>query len=185
MSAYSTVREFLYTGDETKSRIPTKKPITFDNRNIQLIAVGDGVTPRTAALFAFRTQWQCTSIDPGLRKGAWDSVANLTTHAEKVQDVTIPIASSPDVFVIVVMWHAHVSIRDAVSCLDFDGVKWNLDDPVLSAKLRKRVAIVSCACCNYDIVQQEMPDGSPPDVEFEDEGVPGLMRNVRVWQFTT
>lgn len=182
MSAYATVRSHLYTGEANPKTTPLK-PITFDNPNITLIAVGDGVTPRTAALFAFRTQWKCISIDPALRQGAWNNVNNLTTHTKKVQDVTIPIQLSDDAYVIVVMWHAHVSIRAALSCLQFDGKKWDIYDTSASRILREKVALVSCACCNYDSLQTHMPDGSSPDAEFEDEGVPGLMRTVRVWKW--
>ena len=32
--------------------------------SVLLVAVGDGLTPRTAALFAFRTQWTCVAINP-------------------------------------------------------------------------------------------------------------------------
>lgn len=253
MSAYSAARHYLHRPSEND---PSRHAaVSFDDSNVTLIAVGDGVTPRTATLFAFRSRWRCVSIDPALRPGPWHKVASLTTIASRVQDAIVhvhgpkkcnppsftdsafvhvngttgsDIVHNPHVFsntngtigmngftgineaigmncanglngvrkgdrtpqhenaqsrAVVVMWHAHVSIRDALSCISLDGQKLDLDDPEVLQDLRSRVAVISCACCNYDEVQQRMPDGSPPDAQFEDTGVPGLMRTVRVWKF--
>lgn len=182
MSAYAAVREHLQI---TQSRKQDRGLGVFANDDtVTLMAVGDGVSPRTAAMFAFRTQWNCVSVDPAMRSGPWHKIANLCTIPQRVQDATVSIPS-PYGRVIVIMWHAHVSVRDAVGCLEFDGHKWDTDDVELSRNLRKRVAVVSCYCCNYDELQRVMPDGSAPDIEFEDTGVPGLMRTVRVWKFTS
>lgn len=182
MSAYATVRAHIQI---TETRGKGDEPgVLADDKTVTLVAVGDGVTPRTAAMFAFRTQWKCVSIDPALRSGAWHKITNLRTIPQRVQDATVTI-SSPHERIVIVMWHAHVSVRDAVGCLQIDGRKWDTNDVALSQKLRERVAVVSCFCCNYDELQRTMPDGSAPDVEFEDIGVPGLMRTVRVWKFTS
>lgn len=184
MSAFSAVRQYLHVHGEDHEE--TDGILTFRDRNVLFVAVGDGCTPRTSALFAFRSAWRCVSIDPCMRKdGAWNSVSNLQTMKSRVQDVTVPVCSENSNFerVVVVMWHCHVSIAEALSCLQFEGVKWDVKDKLRSRELRKRVALVTCACCNYDEVQRTMPDGSPPDVEFEDVAVPGLMRTVRVWKF--
>lgn len=173
MSAYAAVRHYLVK--HAPNHEQQDGVLSFSSPNVLLVAVGDGVTPRTAALFAFRTSWNCISIDPQMRKGGWDDVKNLRTHTARVQDVVIDVVD--DQRVVVVMWHCHTSITDAISCLRFSG--GNRD----SKCLRRRVAVVSCACCNYDAVQKVMPDGSAPDAEFEDTGVPGLMRTVRVWKF--
>lgn len=171
MSAYAAVREHLHQDELTRC------PISFDDTNVKLLAVGDGCTPRTACLFAFRTRWQCVSVDPLMRKGTWDAmVSNVRTHRARIQDVSVPL-DHDDQRMVVIMWHAHVSIRDALSCI------WNVDDHALSARMRSRVALVSCACCNYDREQREMPDGSLPDAEYEDIAVPGDKRVVRVWKF--
>ena len=53
---------------------------------VTLIAVADGCTPRTAALFAFRTAWGAISIDPRLRKTDWPRIQRLTCIAKKVED---------------------------------------------------------------------------------------------------
>lgn len=184
MSAYSAVRHYLHEHSDSHSE--KNGILSFRDKNVVLLAVGDGCTPRTATLFAFRSAWRCISIDPAMRVGGgWESVSNLQTMKSRVQDVTIPVSSHPDnvEMVVVVMWHCHCSISDALGCLEFDGVKWDVNDVQQSAKLRKRVALVTCACCNFDSVQRTMPDGSRPDAQFEDLAIPGLMRTVRVWKF--
>lgn len=183
MCAFEAVRTYLLAHD--KDHPEQGGILSFRDPKVLLLAVGDGVTPRTAGLFAFRTSWRCVSIDPMMRSGPWDKITNLDTHCAKVQDVTVPVSSTKGQYerVVVVMWHCHVSIAEAVSCLEIDGVKWDAADVERSRELRKRIAVVSCACCNYDAVQRVLPDGSPPDEEYEDAGVPGLMRTVRVWKF--
>ena len=48
--------------EAVRSRLGGAYPLTDDT--VTLVAVGDGNTPRTAALFAFLTRWHCVSIDP-------------------------------------------------------------------------------------------------------------------------
>lgn len=180
MSAYSAVRQYLHI--HAADHQETDGILSFKDPNVLLVAVGDGVTPRTASLFAFRSAWRCVSIDPAMRSdGAWSGVVSLTTLKSRVQDVTVTVKEMERV--VMVMWHCHCGIDDAVGCLEFEGIKWDCGDRDMSRKLRKRVAVISCACCNYDEVQRVMPDGAPPDVEYEDIAVPGLMRTVRVWKF--
>lgn len=184
MSAYAAVRHYLHIHQDDHEE--TDGILSFRDRNVLLLAVGDGCTPRTAMLFAFRSLWRCVSIDPAMRtSGKWNEVSSLQTITQKVQHVTVPVSSTADQYerVVVIMWHCHTSISDALGCLEFDGVKWDVRDKEHSHELRKRVALVTCACCNYDPVQRTMPDGSPPDAEYEDIAIPGLMRTVRVWKF--
>ena len=62
---------------ETTNVSETFRP---DDAGVTLVAVGDGVTPRTAALFAFRTAWQTVAIDPLMTEpGEWSKrVERLT-----------------------------------------------------------------------------------------------------------
>lgn len=184
MSAYSAVRHFLHVHSDNHSE--KDGILSFRDKNVLLLAVGDGCTPRTATLFAFRSSWRCISVDPAMRIGGeWENVSSLQTMKSRVQDVTIPVSSEPGNIerVVVVMWHCHCSISDALGCLKIDGVKWDVTDVKRSGMLRRRVALVTCACCNFEPAQRQMPDGSTPDAEFEDLAIPGLMRTVRVWKF--
>ncbi|RHY07829.1 hypothetical protein DYB36_000565 [Aphanomyces astaci] len=63
-----------------------------------IVIVGDGVTPRTAAMFAYRTKgWTCYSVDPIM----------------KVSTIRIRLRKA-----IVVLVHAHVTIEQAMVAID-------------------------------------------------------------------
>lgn len=189
MSAYNAVRDYLLVRLETEFmqfRPPKMGSLRADDPTVTAVVVGDGSTPRTAGLFAYRTQWKCVSIDPALKTSSnrpWAGIARLDERPQRVQDVRVEV-DGPDSFVVLIMWHAHVSIADACACLVFDGEKWDVKNLELSRRNRRRVAVVSCACCNWEPHQRIMPDGTGPDAEYEDEHVPGSKRTLRVWQFS-
>lgn len=165
MAAFAAVREHVRGdgGDDV---------LAFGSRNIVLVAVGDGSTPRTASLFAFRTAWRCVSIDPALKTaGKWRDVSSLTLVKSRAQDVQVLVEKHERV--VLIMWHAHVSVKDAIKCLGFAGGE---------QATRERVALIACHCCNFDKRQRFML-GDAPDIEYEEDGMPGLMRSVRVWKF--
>lgn len=185
LAAYAAVRVYLHKhkpGDGDPDGI-----LSFKDRDVVLIAIGDGGTPRTAATFAFRSAWRCVSIDPALKMDEhrpWRNVASLETIRAKVQDARVLVQNHEKV--VVVLWHAHVSLRDALSCLRFGDLDASSDRKKLCTEsFRRQVAVVSCACCNYEPLQRCLPDGSTPDVEYEDDAIPGLMRTVRVWKYKT
>jgi len=48
-------------------------PFDLHDEEINLVVVGDGKSPRTAALFAVMTKWTCYSVDPKMdEKWLWD-----------------------------------------------------------------------------------------------------------------
>jgi hypothetical protein len=102
MSMYIAVRNHCDVGtDEIK------------NEKILLISVGDGSTPRTAALFAFYTKWVCVSIDPALHKDMdWEGkVSRLNVLARKVEDFVFPVpAWFERVFIVNVHSHAGLDL---------------------------------------------------------------------------
>lgn len=189
MSAFTAVREFLLVRRDVASERVRRMcqdtgVLRVTDPSVTVVVVGDGVTPRTAGLFAFRTSWRCVSVDPALRTGKnrpWAGLERLDERPQRVQDVTVNIVGADRV--VVIAWHAHVSNRDSLACLAFDGVRWDVTDQEQSRRLRKRVALVTCACCQWGPRQTTMPDGSPPDAEYEDAHVPGGMRTLRVWRF--
>jgi hypothetical protein len=190
MSAFTAVRDYMLVrrdvGNERELRAWKEEGVLrVGDAAVTLVVVGDGQTPRTAGLFAFRTAWRCVSIDPELKTGAdrpWAGVRGLEELPRKVQDVTVEVAGEKS-RVVVIAWHAHVSIADSLACLSFGGQRWDVANAELSALLRKRVALITCACCQWEPTQRTMPDGSPPDVEFEDTHVPGSKRTLRIWRF--
>jgi hypothetical protein len=189
MAAFNAVRDYCVLRRESKHRRAMcnerKGILRFEDSSVTLVAVGDGTTPRTAVLFAFRTAWRCVSIDPALRtweNRPWAGIHRLEEYPKKVQDVTVNIIGNTS-RVVVVAWHAHVPLHEALACLSFDGSPWNVENRTLSRLLRRRVSVVTCACCQFEPLQRQMPDGSGPDAVYEDISVPGDKRTIRVWRF--
>lgn len=134
-----------------------------EDPGITLVSVGDGCTPRTAALFAFRTRWHCIAVDPemGLSRDskAEYRIARLQHFRAKIEELKI-IAKR----VIVVCVHAHVSLATTLSSIvSEDGT----------------AACIAIPCCNYyasiDAQEKLVP-------EYEDIGVISPHRTVRVWK---
>lgn len=188
MSAYNAVRDYMLRrlGTEENTRAYFENGVLgTEDPSITVVVVGDGHTPRTAGLFAFRTSWRCVSIDPALRtsKGRpWKDILRLQEMPCRVQDAVVDISGEAS-RVVVIAWHAHVSVKEALACLSFDGKLWDVEDKDESARMRHRVGLVTCACCQWDPLQQCMPDGSAPDLEYDDDCVPSGRRTVRVWRF--
>jgi len=70
-----------YNAVRNKARL-----FAFSDPTVTLIAAGDGCTPRTAAMFAFRSAWVCFSIDPNLRKTHWPNIDRLHCLSQRVED---------------------------------------------------------------------------------------------------
>ena len=80
----------------------------FNSENVKIICVGDGHTPRTAALFAMRTKWDCYSVDPVLRNNEYP-ITRLSLYNNKIEDLDL---SFPDDIVVIVCVHSHAKIKD-------------------------------------------------------------------------
>ncbi|KAF0757834.1 hypothetical protein AaE_004135 [Aphanomyces astaci] len=87
-----------------------------------IVIVGDGVTPRTAAMFAYRTKgWTCYSVDPIMKVSTsdaqvpWDggALANVVSVCDKIENIRIRLRKA-----IVVLVHAHVTIEQAMVAID-------------------------------------------------------------------
>jgi hypothetical protein len=76
--------------------------------SVLVLAVGDGLTPRTAALFAFRTRWRAISIDPLMRTTTdWAAaVARLTAIRATIADAAPPGGFAADK--VCGLGHAHL-----------------------------------------------------------------------------
>ena len=116
MAAYHAVRSHLLKQCE----------ISLDDPKVNLICVGDGHTPRTAALFAFRSGWNCTSIDPVLREKEYP-IKRLTLLRKKIEDTNLDSIIG---VAIVVMVHSHAPMQ-----------------AVLEHIKATRLHIVSIPCC--------------------------------------
>lgn len=94
MAAYEAVRRYFW-----------KRGYNPRDSTIRLIAVGDGSTPRTAALFAVRTNWECYSIDPALNDKDWSAIRRLHICRSRIEDHTF---QGPTIVVAV---HSHASLE--------------------------------------------------------------------------
>jgi len=148
--AYNAVRRHLW------------KTFQPHNADCHMVAVGDGVSPRTAATFAFRTAWQCHSVDPKLRGGKWYN----PIRRNKLQRVTLwtmpvekMVSWKPVEHLVIVAVHSHADLREAVRALP-----------------AKHVGVVAIECC----VPQELDRA--PDIQYEDFGILSPKRTVKVWK---
>lgn len=140
-----------------------------DDSRVLLVCVGDGMTPRTAALFCFRTRWRCVSIDPLLTDGpaapeggTWaERVERLTALRGRLQDVA-PAGGFAAERVVLVLPHCH----------------YGLDDSLRHVRWRSALAAVVMPCCNF----YAAADGCGAPLHQEDDlGVVSPHRQVSVW----
>ena len=125
---------------------------------VTLVSVGDGKTPRTASLFAFRTKWQCISIDPILDTGKipyWEeNIQRLKCIPKRIEQLDI----NEDKVVIVAV-HSHANLQSILQHV------WG--------KVRSLVAI---PCCVPYIHESIRP------MEYSDSGIWSPKNIVKVWR---
>mmetsp|Transcript_47646 Transcript_47646/g.102014 ORF Transcript_47646/g.102014 Transcript_47646/m.102014 type:complete len:377 (-) Transcript_47646:412-1542(-) len=136
---------------------------------VTVLVVGDGMTPRTAALFAFRTSWRCVSVDPLLKEregpetSPWgESVERLTALRGMVEEMPILHSES----VLIVMPHAHVGLEATLQ-----RVRW-----------RRHLGVLAMPCCNF-YKDLGLPDAKP-HIEKEDPGIVSPHRLLRLWNWS-
>ena len=136
--------------------VRNKMPVfALNDPGVTLIAVADGSTPRTAAMFAFRTRWNCISIDPNLNHKEWENkIKRLTLFRKKIEDV------HPMHFPKLVIAAVHSHAPFDLVCERF------------TADERLAIAI---PCC---YVQERE---RPPDLEYVDIGIWSPKNVVKVW----
>ncbi|OWZ16112.1 hypothetical protein PHMEG_00010150 [Phytophthora megakarya] len=159
MALFNAVRRYI----EPKTKGETQKD---NGKHDGIVVVGDGNTPRTAAMFAFRMRgWKCYSVDPAMEKGTsersrgWADVSNLVVVRNKIENVRIALRRA-----IVVLVHAHVTLDQALSAVQAEEV----------------CGVVTMPCCNW-YGQQESLFGRGPDLVYDDFSVLSDHREIRLW----
>ncbi len=133
----------------------------LNDPDMTVMVVGDGHTPRTGALFAFRSAWYTFSVDPAIKeRDRYDKIKRLFVIPEKVAQPPY-YYESPDV---ILFPHAHVK---------FD----NLHKVFPRAEL-----IVAMPCCEPYKSHQQLWNGEPPTFRYHDWGVHSPQREVLVWK---
>lgn len=126
----------------------------WNNTQINCVVVGDGRKPRTGAMFAFRTAWNCISVDPDCSNSLWN-VNRLSTIRKKIEDVKLSYDSNT----LVVMPHSHAPIMECIR---------NITAP--------NISIITMDCC----VNNRIPNRKP-DVEYVDEDVWSPLNTIRIY----
>lgn len=179
MAAYEAFRRFL-----------APFCANFDDGQDAFVFVGDGATPRTAALFAYLTKGgSCYAIDPLLK----DSCSQPVGTAREGGDV--PPAESKDAMagcaaqhpwqhirrlkvvphrvekismrlrrVVVVMVHCHCSLQQVMDRIQCEEL----------------VGLITAPCCNWGKVQQTL-QGLPPVACYKDPCMLSEKSDLRVW----
>lgn len=145
MAAYAAVRKY---GD-----------LDLADPKVHVYCVGDGVTPRTGAVFAVRSAWTVDSIDPRMRnKNYEDKILRLRTWAMPVEQMVPFGGDGPGVLVAV---HSHAKLDACWHLLEGHSTR----------------VVVSIPCC----VPQTNHES--PVVEYADWGIWSPHRLVKIWRW--
>ncbi|CAI5746753.1 unnamed protein product [Peronospora destructor] len=161
MAMFNAVRRYIEPLGRNKGTSQQK-----NGKHDGIVVVGDGNTPRTAAMFAFRMRgWTSYSVDPAMEDGTserskgWADVSNLVVMRNKIEDVRIALRRT-----IVVLVHAHVTLEQALSAVQAEQI----------------CGVVTLPCCNW-YGQQESLFGRGPDLVYDDFSVLSDHREIRLW----
>lgn len=147
--------------------IRTKLKVDLNDKKIVFVSVGDGRSPRTAALTAFRTKWKCISVDPGLNTNYVDPASELTwcdlweSNIERLQCIPKYVEDvdiSADRIVIAAT-HSHAPLQSILKHV--------------RGKVRSLVAMPCCIPYEHEF---------PPSLEYRDAGVWSPKNKIMVWK---
>lgn len=135
-----------------------RKDFPLNDPNVNVICIGDGNSPRTAATFAFRSAWNAISVDPRLKVNfidQWESkIKRLTCIPKRIQNWSFSCEKA-----VIVLVHSHAPIIDC-----------------LNAITATKRAIIAIPCC----VPMDI-EGWPPNLNFLDYGIWSPKRRVKIW----
>jgi len=124
---------------------------------IRAFCVGDGKTPRTGAMLAFRSKWHVVSIDPLLKGRTTWPVARLACAGKKIEDFG-PVKGLDKAVIVAV--HSHAPLQEAVNRI----------------QARHRL-VIAIPCC----VKQGI-EGVKPVLEYVDDGIWSPKNKVKIWR---
>lgn len=158
---YPNVKEITESAAAFEA-VRTRMIPRLSDKSISVLCVGDGRTPRTAAMFACRSAWAVWSIDPNLSMVAWESkIKRLHPFRGRFEDFdpqcdSLLKAAGLWDDVIVVAVHSHAALEQA--------------------KRFNPLMVVAIPCC-----KPQMFDDRLPDKEYTDWGIHSPERTVKVW----
>jgi hypothetical protein len=133
-----------------------RKICTFDDKTMNIVVVGDGSTPRTAATFAFRSKFQCHSVDPLMKFENTKRlrIDRLFTYAKKIEECEFNFDR-----VIILHVHSHVKIETSLKYI----------------KGNER-HVVAMPCCVPQTLERK------PDVEYIDWNILSPKNTIKIWR---
>jgi len=181
MAAFEAVRRHLRI-----SAAPTATP-----KKRYVLCIGDGSTPRSAAIFAIMWKgWEALAIDPMLKPyvdddnrekdrftvrraqgGQTPKMLDFTSSwAQKIDRLKVYRAKIQDVTIkcdeaVIVLVHAHVTLADVMAAVDCPKIR----------------GVVTLPCCQYLVNHKSLWD-RPPDVTYRDDSIGSLQNEVRIWR---
>jgi len=131
------------------------------------VFVGDGQTPRTGALFAYRTPWTCHSVDPDLekKKDKFNHIERLTIFPIKFDKYLEQMEFSIYKHIIFICVHSHAKLDNLLNILDSK----------CSPSVYKN--IIAIPCC----VEQSLGKENPPNITYSDSKICSPCRTVYIW----
>lgn len=165
--AYNAVRKYLWDKDLDRRRSIILRP---ESPHITGVFVGDGRSPRTGAMFAYRTRWDCISVDPQLKqKDSYREIQRLRVVTSKIEDFPSQGISLEDRSVVLVAVHSHADLTKAVQVVEEMGAYI--------------MGIVAIPCCTPQNLDQYYLEGLYSEVAYyQDWGIWSPQRTVKVWK---
>jgi hypothetical protein len=151
MGAFQAVVNHILPGEDR-----AVKQKNLGRKDIGLVSVGDGGTPRTAALFAYRSSWECWSIDPVLNTNKHWNIKRLHIEKRKIEDNVLDMTSFE--ICIIVMVHSHASIKSTLA----------------NIKAKER-HLVTIPCCVPHTIENK------PYLGYTDKNIASPKNEVKIW----
>ena len=125
------------------------------NGGFNCVVVGDGHTPRTAALVAARTNYNCYSIDPNMRqKPSWKQIKRLSIYDLKIENMSM----SFDKHTIIILPHSHVDLKTCIQQISAPSY-----------------TLITMDCCFDNSLERN------PDITYRDQGVWSVKNEIKIW----
>lgn len=126
----------------------------WKNPDVNVVCVGDGVKPRTAATFALRTKWNCHSVDPILRNRSYN-IKRLNLYPSKIEDITLQF----DTPTLICCVHSHAKLSHCIQSIK-----------------APKVNIINLPCC----FQSDLP--FLPCIEYKDDQIWSEKNLMQIWK---
>ena len=132
--------------------------LPLSDHSVKCFVIGDGVVPRTGAVFAFRSKWHVTSIDPHMNLGREYSFRRLDIISKQIENIGVVTCEKA----VIVLVHSHATL---LSC-------------VKKIRATNQLSVIAIPCC----VPMDKIGGIEPDIEYDDSGIWAAKKTVKVWK---